>query len=175
MCFLLCIAQSKHRHVLSIVHCPIQTPPRAFYWALRNQTPHVLQLCIFLHQKKKLKSNVFCNWVIRTCTGYKLQWLVLLLVTSRRNARDHLLQTPLNIMWSVNTAGLFEQHQTYTMHAHISHRRPLKSLSEPSNTSKSRKHRKIERFSFSCAHDFLVSMYAWTRVTKVKAQTRRKR
>ena len=50
-CLLLCIAQSKHRHLLFIVHCPIKTPPRVFY-------------CAFCCTgKKKLKSNMFYNLV----------------------------------------------------------------------------------------------------------------
>ena len=48
MWLLLCITQSKHRHVLSTVHCPIKHR-------------HVFLLCILLHRKKKLKSNVFHN------------------------------------------------------------------------------------------------------------------
>ena len=54
--------QSKHRHVASIVHYPIKTPPRAFYCALPNQTPPRFSIVHFAAQeKKKLKSNVFYN------------------------------------------------------------------------------------------------------------------
>ena len=54
--------QSKQRHVASIVHYPIKTPPRAFYCALPNQTRSRFSLVHFAAQgKKKLKSNVFYN------------------------------------------------------------------------------------------------------------------
>ena len=54
--------QSKQRHVASIVHYPIKTPPRAFYCALPNQTRPRFSIVHFAAQeKKKLKSNVFYN------------------------------------------------------------------------------------------------------------------
>ena len=54
--------QSKQRHVASIVHYPIKTPPRAFYCALPNETQPRFSIVHFAAQeKKKLKSNVFYN------------------------------------------------------------------------------------------------------------------
>ena len=54
--------QSKQRHVASIVHYPIKTPPRALYCALPNQTRPTFFYCAFCCTgKKKLKSNVFYN------------------------------------------------------------------------------------------------------------------
>ena len=54
--------QSKQRHVASILHYPIKTPPRAFYCALPNETQPRFSIVHFAAQeKKKLRSNVFYN------------------------------------------------------------------------------------------------------------------
>ena len=45
--------QSKQRHVASIVHYPIKTPPRAFYCALPNQTRPRFSIVHFAAQEKK--------------------------------------------------------------------------------------------------------------------------
>ena len=45
--------QCKQRHVASIVHYPIKTPPRAFYCALPNQTPPRYSIVHFAAQEKK--------------------------------------------------------------------------------------------------------------------------
>ena len=45
--------QCKQRHVASIVHYPIKTPPGAFYRALPNQTPPRYSIVHFAAQEKE--------------------------------------------------------------------------------------------------------------------------
>ena len=75
--------QRKQRHVASIVHYPIKTPPRAFYCALPNQTQPRFSIVHFAAQeKKKLKSNVFYNsspYGARVITSAKIVYMELTL------------------------------------------------------------------------------------------------